>query len=309
MDDLRWHLATVEHAGSRSAALVVRGDADGIVHRPAFLTTYGDALDVIRAWPQVSPLLREWRPAATDRVQDARLLQPLQYPRKVLCSGPNYSDHLAEMGEAGLGESWTAYFFLKPPTTTLVGDGEPVLVDDPERDRVDWEGELAAVVGVGGRRIPPEQALSHVAGYLVANDVSLRGPHRRDTPAKPFQWDWLASKGADTSLPIGPGVVPSWQVPDPQALAVTTRVNGETRQKGTTADMVLDVAHLVADASRLVTLEPGDVILTGTPAGVGAARGTFLADGDEVEVSIEGVGTIRNRVVRRPASTPDRTAS
>lgn len=307
MEDLRWHLVTAERDGSRFAALAVRDDADGVVHRPAVLAPFRGAVDVVRAWPRVAAELRRWRPVAAERVTGTRLLQPLQYPYKVLCSGPNFVDHLAEMGESGLGEGWTAYFFLKPPTTTLIGDGEPVLVDDPQRGRPDWEGELALVVGVGGRAIPTDQALSHVAGYLVANDVSLRGPHHRDTPARPFQWDWLASKGADTSLPIGPGVVPSWQVPDPQALSITTRVNGVVRQAGTTANMVLDVARLVADASNLVTLEAGDVILTGTPAGVGASSGTFLADGDEVEVTIEHVGTIRNRVQRRSTATDDRT--
>lgn len=253
---------------------------------------------MVRDWPTAEPLLRSWEPVPGERVEGRRL-QPLQYPAKVLCSGPNFTDHLAEMGESGLGDDWTAYFFLKPPTTTLVGDGDPVLVDDPVTARVDWEGELAVVIGRGGRRIDPADALDHVAGYLVANDISLRGPHHRDTPARPFQWDWLASKGADTSLPIGPGLVPAWQVADPQALTITTRVNGMVKQNGKTSDMVLDVAHLIADASRLVTLEPGDLILTGTPAGVGASSGTFLQAGDEVEVTIEGIGTIRNRVEQR----------
>ena len=138
-----------------------------------------------------------------------------------------------------------------------------------------------------------------MAGYLVANDVSLRGPHRRDTPAQPFQWDWLASKGADTTLPIGPGVVPIWQVPDPQELSIVTKVNGQVKQDGRTSDMVLDVAQLIADASQFVTLEPGDLILTGTPAGGGASSGTFLRPGDTVEVSIGGVGTITNQVEQR----------
>ncbi len=295
MPEATWHLVSVEKGGRRFAAIAAGAD----IFVPPFLAAYPGAVEVVRDWLAVKDALRAWVPDASKSVSGARRLLPLAHPHKVLCSGPNFTDHLAEMGETGLGDAWTAYFFLKPPTTSLISDGDPILVDDFVADRVDWEGELAVVIGRGGRRIAAEDALDHVAGYLVANDISLRGPHHRDTPAKPFQWDWLASKGADTSLPIGPGVVPAWQVPDPQALSIVTRVNGEVKQDGKTSDMVIDVAHLVADASRLVTLEPGDLILTGTPAGVGASSGTFLAPGDEVEVSIEGVGTIRNRVEQR----------
>lgn len=290
----RWHMTTAEVA-SRTCAVLSVGD---VLHVPAFLRGFEGAAHVLKAWESMEDDLRSWVPEPSEVVQGRRL-QPLQFPHKVLCSGPNFTDHLAEMGESGLGEAWSGYFFLKPPTTALIADGEPILVDDLAAARADYEGELALVVGRGGRRIDPAAALGHVAGYLVANDVSLRGPHRRDTPAKPFQWDWLASKGADTSLPLGPGVVPAWQVPDPQALRIHTWVNGQLKQDGTTADMVLDVAHLVADASVLVTLEPGDLILTGTPAGVGASSGTFLADGDEVRVEIPGVGSISNRVHER----------
>lgn len=294
MSETLWHLLTVRVDGTTCAAIGV----DDVTYVPELLGEYPGAFEVVQDWAQLEFGLRAWTPSPAE-VVDAVRLQPLTFPAKVLCSGPNFTDHLAEMGESGLGDTWTGYFFLKPPTTTLIADGASILVDDPERDRVDWEGELAVVLGKGGRRIDEAVALDHVAGYLVANDVSLRGPHRRDTPAKPFQWDWLASKGADTSLPIGPGIRPAWQVPDPQDLGIRTSVNGSVRQNGNTADMVLGVARLIADASRLVTLEAGDVILTGTPAGVGASSGTFLQPGDEVEVAIEGVGHIRNRVERR----------
>jgi 2-keto-4-pentenoate hydratase/2-oxohepta-3-ene-1,7-dioic acid hydratase in catechol pathway len=295
-----WQLVTVSIAEGTGAALV----AGSHTYRPDWLVPYDGAMAVVLAWHELEERLRAWRPDDEDRLECATLLQPLQHPRKVLCSGPNFSDHLAEMGETGLGDAWTAYFFLKPPTTTMIASGEPVLVDDPERDRVDYEGELALVIGRGGRDIPVESALDHVAGYLAANDISLRGPHHRDTPARPFQWDWLASKGADTSLPIGPGVVPHWQVPDPQSLTITTTVNGVVRQCGTTADMILDVARLVSDASRSVTLEVGDVILTGTPAGVGASTREFLAAGDVVEVEVEGVGRLSNPIQLRRKDIP-----
>jgi 2-keto-4-pentenoate hydratase/2-oxohepta-3-ene-1,7-dioic acid hydratase in catechol pathway len=219
-------------------------------------------------------------------------------PAKALCSGPNYTDHLAEMGESELGEEWRPYFFLKPPSTTIRASGEPFAMG-PVEDKVDWEGELAVVIGVGGRDIPPEKVADHVAGYTVANDISLRGPHRRPTPAAPFQWDWVASKAADGSLPIGPGLVPAPLVASVADLPVRTSVNGTVRQDGTTADMVCSVAELVAHASTLTTLEPGDLVLTGTPAGVGAGRDTFLRPGDTVTVSITGVGTLTTPVVAR----------
>lgn len=291
-----WQLTTVQVDGVPAAAI----ESDGDHYRPEVLAPYAGAFEALQDWDRLAAVLRQWTPAPGELVDPGlvRADLPLAYPRKVLCSGPNFTDHLAEMKESGLGEEWTAYFFLKPPTTTLIANGAPILVGDPERAHVDWEGELGVVIGRGGRDIAPQTVMDHVAGYLVANDVSLRGPHRRNTPAAPFQWDWLASKGADTSCPIS-AMVPAWLVPDPQRLSIVTRVNGQVRQDGKTADMVLDVAALVGQASQLVTLEPGDLILTGTPAGVGAGRGTFLAVGDQVEVVIPGVGRICNDVQLR----------
>ena len=298
-----WALVAVAASGGAGGPRVgVQRVGSTDVRLPDMLRSYAGVLDVVRDWADLEPQLRELDPDAGDLLDDPQLTLPLAYPAKVLCSGPNYRDHLAEMGQAGLGDSWTSYFFFKPPTTALIGPTDPVLVgSDWAGDQVDWEGELAVVLARGGRDIPAEQAMSHVAGYAVANDISLRGPHRRDTPAAPFVWDWVASKAADTSLPLGPGVVPVWQIPDPQQLRIQTRVNGDLRQDGTTADMVIDIASMVADASALLTLEPGDVIVTGTPAGVGASRGTFLAVGDVVDVDIPGVGRLHNRIEERNA--------
>ena len=295
-----WALVSVSAGDTDSTTVGVQVLGSDEVRVPTWLAGYAGVAELIETWDEVSERLGALDPTDGELVADPHLRLPLRYPRKVLCSGPNYTDHLAEMGETGLGDAWTAYYFFKPPTTALIGPGEPILVGpDWEADRVDWEGELAVVIGRGGRDLEPAEALAHVAGYLVSNDVSLRGPHRRDTPAAPFIWDWVASKAADTSLPIGPGVVPVWQVPDPQHLGIRTSVNGELKQDGNTANMVLDVATLVADASALVTLEPGDLILTGTPAGVGAGRGTFLKPGDVVTIEIDGVGRISNRVEQR----------
>ncbi len=298
----RWSLVTVltNGGGGTSSRVGVQRVGRDEIRIPDLLRGFTGVLEVVEQWDALAGDLRTLDPDDGELLVGARLRTPLAFPRKVLCSGPNFTDHLAEMGESGLGDSWTGYFFFKPPTTTLVGPTDPVLVSAAwERDRVDWEGELAVVIARGGRDITAEAALEHVAGYAVANDISLRGPHRRDTPAAPFVWDWTASKAADTSLPLGPGLVPGWQVPDPQQLSIKTWVNGTIRQDGTTADMVLGVAELIRDASALVTLEPGDVIVTGTPAGVGASSGTFLRPGDAVDVEIEGIGRLANTITLR----------
>lgn len=146
--------------------------------------------------------------------------------------------------------------------------------------------------------MPEDRAREHVAGYLVVNDVSTRDRAVREDAVSPhFVYDWLAHKGQDGFCPTGPGIVPAWQIPDPQALRIQLWVNGELQQDARTTDMVICVDRLVSAASRLMTLRPGDLILTGTPAGVGAPRGAFLRPGDVVTAAIEGIGKIENRVV------------
>src|SRR6185312_4587463 len=149
----------------------------------------------------------------------------------------------------------------------------------------------------GGKNIDPERAGFHAAAYTVCNDITARGYHRRDAvPADAFRYDWFAAKSVEGSLPLGPGLTPSFLVPDPQDLRLRLWVNGELQQDESTADMVCPVAELIAAASEVVTLEPGDVIATGTPAGVGAARGLYLRGGDVVRVTIDGLGTLENTV-------------
>jgi 2-keto-4-pentenoate hydratase/2-oxohepta-3-ene-1,7-dioic acid hydratase in catechol pathway len=294
----RWGLVTIgslDGGPNGQVGVQVVGAED--VRVPDAFRGLNDVLDVVRRWDEMAGILRSLDPTDGELARPQQLRKLLSYPAKILCSGPNFRDHLAEMGESGLGESWTGYFFFKPPTTALIGPEDPIEVRRSwQGDRVDWEGELAVIVGRGGRDLSPADVPAHIAGYTVANDVSWRGPHRRDTSAAPFVWDWIASKAPDTSLPMGPGLVPSWQVSDTGDLNIRTSVNGAVKQNGTTADMILNVNRLVADASALMTLEPGDVILTGTPAGVGAGRNEFLAPGDVVEVEIGGIGTIRNEV-------------
>ena len=254
-------------------------------------------LELIERWVQVEPALRAFDPASALRVDGARLELPLRYPRKVLCSGANYHRHMREMMVDRPPEA-RPYFFLKPPTTALVGPGGPIVIPADPGAKVDWEAELAVVIGRRARHVSEGDALQYVAGYSAINDISLRGPHRVQHPiGEPFQWDWLASKGADQSTPLGPGIRPAFLVENPQDLELRLWVNGQLKQKANTSDMVVGVAALIAAASDLVTLEPGDVIATGTPDGVGLPRGEFLRPGDIVEMEIADFGRLTNPVV------------
>ncbi|MCX4767305.1 fumarylacetoacetate hydrolase family protein [Streptomyces sp. NBC_01275] len=255
-------------------------------------------LEVLGRWDALAPGLRDWTPSASATLADARLAPPLTYPGKVLCAGANYWDHIAEMGIEAPGEPGEPFSFLKPPTTTVTGPGDPVPLPAYPGARVDWEAELAVVIGRPGRGLSPDQALDHVAGYLVANGISARDRLRSALPvAEPFTFDWLGHKGQDGFCPLGPGLVPSWQVPDPQNLRIRLSVNGVVKQDSSTAQMMAPVRGVVAASSRLTRLEAGDVIPTGTPAGCGIPRGEFLAAGDEVVVEIERIGRLHNTVV------------
>jgi 2-keto-4-pentenoate hydratase/2-oxohepta-3-ene-1,7-dioic acid hydratase in catechol pathway len=259
-------------------------------------------LQLIEGWQEVEPVLRVFDPTKAREIPGAALLLALRHPRKLICAGANYHSHVSEMG-IKRQEGALPYFFLKPPTTAMIGPGEAISIPSDPAAKVDWEGELAAVVGTGGKHIPESKALSHIAGYSALNDISLRGPHRVPKPiAEPFAWDWLASKGADGSAPFGPGIRPAFLVADPQRLELRLWVNGELKQEANTADMIDGVAALVAAASELMTLEPGDVIATGTPKGVGVPRGEFLRPGDLVELEIADFGRLSNPVVAESAN-------
>ncbi|MFK0114190.1 fumarylacetoacetate hydrolase family protein [Streptomyces sp. NPDC091217] len=255
-------------------------------------------MDVLGRWDALAPLFRDWKPSPSDAVASARLTAPLTYPGKILCAGANYWDHIAEMGlerPAELGDPW---FFLKPPTTTVRGPGDPVPLPGYPGARVDWEAELAVVIGRGGRGLTYEQAWDHVAGYLVANDISARDRLKSAQPVgEPFTYDWVGHKGQDGFCPLGPGLVPAWQIPDPHDLRIQLSVNGVLKQDSSTAQMMVRIPELIATASRITRLEPGDVILTGTPAGCGVPRGEFLAPGDEIVIDIERIGRLENTVV------------
>jgi 2-keto-4-pentenoate hydratase/2-oxohepta-3-ene-1,7-dioic acid hydratase in catechol pathway len=300
---MTWSLATYSHNGTAGVAVLRE---DGSLVAPMDLKRWATLLELIGDWAVAESVLLGLDIADAPVIEHDGLLTPLQWPRKVVCAGVNYRRHLQEMGGDIPAEGWRPFFFLKAPTTTVIGPSDPIIVRSPEQARYDWEAELAVVIGTGGRDIETGDALAHVAGYCVANDVTARGHHRRQgtVPADAFVYDWFAAKSMDSSLPLGPGITPAFQVPDPQDLRLRLWVNGELQQDESTSDMVCPVAELVGAVSEVVTLEPGDVITTGTPSGVGAGRGLFLRPGDVVRVTIDGLGTLENTVIDPAEGTP-----
>jgi 2-keto-4-pentenoate hydratase/2-oxohepta-3-ene-1,7-dioic acid hydratase in catechol pathway len=233
-------------------------------------------------------------------LSDVRLLAPIPRPqRDVFCVGWNYSEHFRE-GQLVRGKDvpadlpeWPALFSKGPNTVT--GPDAEVLFPAPHSEQLDWECELAVVIGREGRDIPEDKALEHVFGYTCANDVSVRDVQRR------HGGQWFKGKNFDTHLPLGPWIVTADEIPNPHALRISTRVNGVTKQDSRTEHMVFTVPRIIRDLSAGMTLVPGDIIITGTPEGVGFARKPpeFLKIGDVVEVEIEKIGVLRNTVVGR----------
>jgi 2-keto-4-pentenoate hydratase/2-oxohepta-3-ene-1,7-dioic acid hydratase in catechol pathway len=220
---------------------------------------------------------------------DAALLAPVR-PRKVVAIGLNYRDHIAE---ADLEVPKAPLVFAKFPSS-IVGPDAPIAIDRDVSERVDWEVELGVVIARPMRNVPADAALDHVLGYTVVNDVSARDVQFGDG-------QWVRGKSLDSFCPVGPVIVGPEEIPDPQTLRLTTRVNGDLVQDSNTSKMVFSVAEILAYCSRSFTLEPGDLVLTGTPWGCGEfmTPPRHLVGGDVVEVAIEGIGTLSNPVVER----------
>jgi 2-keto-4-pentenoate hydratase/2-oxohepta-3-ene-1,7-dioic acid hydratase in catechol pathway len=234
-------------------------------------------------------------PAPLD-ASTAKLLAPLLYPGKVLCAGANYYDHMAEMGFPGVKkETQRLFFFMKPPRNAVVGPG-PTVVMPRGTQKYDWEIELAAVIGKTARYVTPERALDHIAGYTIAIDLSARDFNM--APDQFYKLDWIAGKATDTACPLGPWIVPASAFDDPQNISLKLSVNGAVKQDSSTSQMIFSIAEQVARASEIMTLDPGDVILTGTPAGVGAPKGIFLKVGDRIDAEIAGIGVLSVTVAR-----------
>ena len=222
----------------------------------------------------------EFRPSVTD-------------PPNVYCAGANYYDHVREMGSAPPDPSQGRPYHFIASTSVLNGHNQAV-ARPAGCEKFDWEVELAVIIGAPAFRVPGAEAASVIAGYTVANDLSLRDfAHRDDIPFNP---DWLLSKCYAGCLPLGPAVTPARQVPDPMNLQMWLRVNGETRQASSTKEMIYSIGRQIEFLSSVLPLRPGDVILTGTPAGTGARWNRFLEPGDLVEAEIELLGTLTTRV-------------
>ncbi|MBI5720714.1 MAG: fumarylacetoacetate hydrolase family protein [Rubrivivax sp.] len=273
------------------------GPVVGLVRDGGFYAsqTFSSVREILDRWDLAEEKLTTAAARMAERtpLRGVRVLAPLPNPRNIYFTGANYADHLEEMARV-LGPAAAAprepWFMLKS-TSCVVGPGE--CVRRPQGvERLDWEVELAVIIGHSARNVPVTQALRHVAGYTVANDLSARDRTFRDAenPASLFRLDWLGQKTFDGACPLGPAITPASSIADVQKLALKLWVNDELMQSSNTAGMVFGVAELVSHLSHRVSLWPGDVILTGTPAGVGAARQRFLQPGDRVRQWIEDIG-------------------
>ena len=304
-----YKLATYQSADGPRAGLVV----DDNVLDAAKLTgkaAYASVLGILEDWKAAAPALKaavakgpKGRAGARP-LKGTKLLAPVLWPSAIYCAGANYADHVAEMNKAhgrppepdphtlGL-QSW---HFIKA-SRSLADPGATIKISDYS-SKMDWEVELAAVIGRKAKHVPQEKALAYVAGYTVANDLSARDrgrrPHIPDT--SPFKADWVSHKSFDGSCPLGPWIVPASDIPDPQNLGIKLWVNDVLKQDSNTGEMIFNLAEQIAHLSSRITLYPGDLILTGTPAGVGTGRGEFLKAGDVVKIWIEGIGSISNKM-------------
>ena len=273
---------------------------DGRVHDGEALlgAAGGSVLSILQAWddtaPRLSRIAQDFEPTGGIALEACELLAPILYPGAVYCAGANYTDHLIEMTGKPPPEGVEPFFFLKPPASSIVGPGAPIRLPAMAKC-VDWEAEIALVVGRRAHRIGDADAMACIAGFTILHDVSARDLMKRDDV--PFAWDWLSHKCFASFAPMGPWIVPREDVADPYDMTVKLWVNGEPKQDSNSANLVCGYERLIAWLSERVVLMPGDVIATGTPAGVGMPKGTFLAAGDTVRIEVGGVGVLENPVV------------
>ncbi|WP_174296803.1 fumarylacetoacetate hydrolase family protein [Sphingomonas bacterium] len=275
----------VAKLGARAGGVLPHRMLDFIDLGPVALTELATLLDEAKG---------RWPVDGAPPLANVRLLAPIPRPRKnIFGIGLNYIDHVAESA-AALDTSpdlpKQPVIFSKPPTS-VIGPDEPVLHDAKITKQLDWEVELAAVIGVTAKRVNREGALAHVFGYTVCLDMSARDNRRAG--------QWIYSKGQDSYAPMGPCIVTADEIPDPQVLDLWLSVNGVEKQRSNTSHMLFKVDELIADISQGITLEPGDIIATGTPEGVGAGRSPqeFLWPGDLIEAEVVGIGRLRHPVV------------
>jgi 2-keto-4-pentenoate hydratase/2-oxohepta-3-ene-1,7-dioic acid hydratase in catechol pathway len=291
--------------GPRAGALI-----DGRVFEVASLTGDGrhaTMLGVLDDWgaadAALAALAAKGAPEGGVALADVPLLAPILYPGQIWAAGANYQDHIGEMDEnseyravnAKTVAGGRAWHFSKSARGAVIGHGATMPLPFYSQ-KVDWEIELAVVIGREGSRIAAADALDHVAGYTIANDLSARDHVVRDgiDPASPFRFDWLSHKGFDGACPMGPWIVPARYITDPHRLDLKLAIDREVVQDSNTRHMIFDIAEQIEEISARVTIYPGDVILTGTPSGVGMSRGYFLKPGQRLTLEIEGIGTLEH---------------
>jgi 2-keto-4-pentenoate hydratase/2-oxohepta-3-ene-1,7-dioic acid hydratase in catechol pathway len=262
-------------------------------------------MGLLNSWDRAHARLHDSTQNAKGGVplKDVELLAPILYPGSMFCAGANYWDHLEEMKEIAIRTTGKApsmtkgaepWFFMKTTAGSIIGHNAPVRMPKFSK-QVDWEAEIGVVIGRPTRHISEAEAFDAIAGYVIINDLSARDLMKRE--GTPFIYDWIGQKCFADAAPMGPWFTPSAYIADPNNLAIKLWVNGTLKQNSNTSKMVHGIAEQVAYLSRHFTLQPGDVIATGTPAGVGLPRGEFLKIGDEVKIEIEGCGTLTNRMV------------
>lgn len=305
-------LTFMSETGPRAGMLVGERIYD-VAHETA-VSSWSTVLGILEHWGMAESALEEAarrieagaaRSAGQPLEQDL-LLAPVLHPGTIYCAGANYSDHREEMARAlgleptpdmkELGEA--PWHFIKTGRSSVVGPNAAVKLPAYSKT-VDWEIELAVVIGKPAKDVPVEKALEYVAGYTIANDLSARDAMRRSKmpPTSPFHLDWIGHKSFDGSCPIGPWIVPASQIADPHRLALKLWVSGELMQDSNTEKLIFDVPEQISMLSSRVTLQPGDMILTGTPAGTGAPQKRFLRSGETVRLSIEGIGEFEHSMV------------
>ncbi len=302
---MSYKLVTFDAGKGPRAGIVVHDrviDAAEATGNPADATTLGILADWSAADARLTAAAKAGGGAPIDW---SHMLAPVPHPGAIYCVGANYDDHVKEMaaqqGRDPEPDPHTlglqAFHFIKS-SHTVVGTHAHIK-RPPQCKALDYEVELAAIVGKPAAHVSEADALSYIAGYTVANDLSARDFFFRPPmpPTSPFYADWLAHKSFDGSCPLGPWMVPASEVGDPQNLGIRLWVNGDLKQDSNTSQMIFTLAEQIAQLSKRITLQPGDVILTGTPAGVGSARGVFLQPGDAVELWCENVGTLQHTIV------------
>jgi 2,4-didehydro-3-deoxy-L-rhamnonate hydrolase len=290
------HLVSFEDAARAAGGEVVWEGCDDVLAGLSLGERY-TAVQALWDWLQAHP-----EEGASIRIEaDAvDLLAPIPDPGKILLLAGNYADHIEEEGKIALERAETFPYVFMKPRTCLNDPNADVPIPKVSTDHIDYEAELGIVIGKKAKHVSEADALEYVAGYVVINDVSDRKykplPERKERERDLF-FDWQHGKWHDGFCPMGPCIASASALPDPHALALRLTVNGEERQSASTGSMIYSVAAVIEFITQSMTLEPGDIIATGTPGGVGMTTGRFLKPGDEVVASIEGIGALKNTMV------------